>query len=97
MNEILSFLADTLKGVVVPILGNQKLMDFIGELYKSSLAQTALQPVLGLLVPFIELVLSPKTVGLLLLDSPNYDKVMEDILHIVILAFNNLAPSKGII
>ncbi|BDC36595.1 MAG: hypothetical protein EF806_01500 [Candidatus Methanoliparum thermophilum] len=85
--------------LVVPFLNSQQLMDLVGAIYKTSLTQKALEPVLELLVPFIEAILSPETVGYLLewLDSPDYDKVMDDILHIVILAFNNLAPSKGIL
>ena len=82
------------------VLKNQLLMDIVGGVYKASLLQMALPPILQMTVSLIEALLPPDEVGSLFenIDSlPEGDKIMEEIWHLVILAFANLAPSKGIV
>lgn len=98
LNEMMG--DDRLLGILDKVLKNQPLMDIVGGVYKASLLQVALPPILQMTVLLIEAILSPDDVGSLFenIDSlPEVDKIMEEIWRIVILAFNNLAPSKGIV
>ena len=93
------WLADLLKGMIVPLLGSQRLMDLVGGVYKTSFVKGALQTALQSLVPYIEGRITPESVGRILeqLDRPENDKVMEAVLEIATLALNNLAPSEGLV
>jgi len=91
---------ERLLGILDEVLKNQPLMDIVGGVYKASLLQMALPPILQTTVSFIEALLPPDDVGSLFdnIDSlPEGDKIIEEIWRIVILAFANLAPSKGIV
>ncbi|VUT26333.1 MAG: hypothetical protein MOIL_01509 [Candidatus Methanolliviera sp. GoM_oil] len=98
LNEIMG--DDRLLGILDKVLKNQPLMDIVGGVYKASLLQMALPPILQTTVSIIEAILPPDDVGSLFdnIDSfPEGDKIMEEIWRIVVLAFNNLAPSKGLV
>jgi len=91
---------ERLLGILDEVLKNQPLMDIVGGVYKASLLQMALPPILQMTVSLIEALLPPDGVGSLFenIDSLSEgDKIMEEIWRIVILAFNNLAPSNGLV